>query len=125
MNKLVVLAFHRGEEALIDHVAVRAKLASRLRLAGQVLGGLVPGSIRLNRVLLRVLLLACLQVIGALAGWPRVRFVQDQAVLAQHVLIGGGRVEGGTSLRASRVALDLSTLHVSELCLAHGHPAYV
>lgn len=56
VNKLVVLALHRGEEALVDHVAVGAKLASRLRLAGQVLGGLVPGPIRLNGVLLSVLL---------------------------------------------------------------------
>ena len=45
MNKLVVLAFHRGEEALVDHMAMRTKLASRLRLARQVLGGLVSGSI--------------------------------------------------------------------------------
>ena len=126
VNKLVVLALHRGEEALVDHVAVGAKLASRLRLAGQVLGGLVPGPIRLNGVLLSVLLAyRLLEVIGTLAGWPRVRFVQDEAVLAQHVLIGDGRVEGGTGMRASRVALGLPTLNVSELCLARGHPTHV
>lgn len=126
MNKLAVLAFHRGEEALVDHVAVGAKLASRLCLAGQVLGGLVPGSIRLNRVLLCVLLAyRLLQVIGTLARGPRVRFVQDEAVLAQHVLIWDGRMEGVTIMRACRAALDLSALNISELCLACRHPTHV
>ena len=119
MNELVVLALHRGEEALVDHVAVGADFAARLRLARQMLSGLVPGSIRLDRVLLLLLTYRLLQVVGALAGWPRVRFVQDQAVLAQHVLIGDGRMEGVTSMRTHRVALDWS-LHMGELCLAHG-----